>query len=186
VALVAWLWWGDRWRWPFTAGLVVALAGAAVLLPVSFAVSPRHLRGDVLGIVTALFYAGYQLTVKQLRYRHTTGTVMFWTSAVAATVLLAVALALGEPLFPASARGWWVVVGLALVSQVAGQGLITWGVAHLPVSFGSVSLLWQPVVAAGAGLLLLGESLRAVQLAGGLLVLAGIYLARRGSVNGDR
>jgi drug/metabolite transporter (DMT)-like permease len=74
-----------------------------------------------------------------------------------------------------------VVLGLALVSHAAGQGLIAYALAHLPAAFSSVGLLLQPVVAALFAWLLLAEPLAALQVAGGMVVLAGIYLARRGS-----
>ena len=68
-----------------------------------------------------------------------------------------------------------------MVSHVGGQGLIAWALAHLSAAFGSVSLLWQPVAAALFAWLLLHESLGAWQMTGGIIVLAGIYLARRAS-----
>jgi drug/metabolite transporter (DMT)-like permease len=62
-----------------------------------------------------------------------------------------------------------------------GQSLIAYGFAHLPASFSSVSLLLQPVLAALYAWAILGEGMGAVQMAGGVIVLAGIWLARRGS-----
>ena len=102
-----------------------------------------------------------------------------WT--LTALALLPVTLVSGETLLPADARGWLVLVGLAWISHCAGQGLIAYSLAHLPAAFSSVSLLFQPVMAAIFAWLLLAEPLVPLQLAGGLVVLAGIYLARRGS-----
>jgi drug/metabolite transporter (DMT)-like permease len=44
-----------------------------------------------------------------------------------------------------------------------------------------VGLLLQPVIAALFAWLILAEPLGALQIAGGLVVLAGIYLAHKGS-----
>jgi drug/metabolite transporter (DMT)-like permease len=74
-----------------------------------------------------------------------------------------------------------VVFGVALVPQVFGQGLIAYGLAQLPVAFVSVSLLIQPVMATIWAWLLLAEPLGPVQALGGAVVLAGIWIARRGS-----
>ena len=71
-----------------------------------------------------------------------------------------------------------MLVGLALVSQVAGQGLIAWAMAHLPAAFSSVSLLVQPVAAAVFAWLLLSEPFGALQALGGAVVLAGIVTCR--------
>jgi len=48
-------------------------------------------------------------------------------------------------------------------------------------AFSSVSLLFQPVMAALFAWVLLSEALVPLQMVGGVIVLAGIYLARRGS-----
>jgi drug/metabolite transporter (DMT)-like permease len=103
------------------------------------------------------------------------------TSTLTAALLLPVAIASGEALLPASANGWLVLAGLAWISHCAGQGLIAYSLAHLPAAFSSVSLLFQPVMAALFAWVLLSEPLAPLQIAGGLVVLAGIYLARRGS-----
>ena len=73
------------------------------------------------------------------------------------------------------------LVALAWISHCAGQGLIAYSLAHLPAAFSSVSLLFQPVMAGLFGWLILGEALAPLQIAGGAIVLAGIYAARRGA-----
>jgi drug/metabolite transporter (DMT)-like permease len=186
VTLIAWLFFGEKFRWLFPVGMIAAIAGAAAVVQASFAVSGRQVRGDLLGLVTAMFYAGYQLSTKRLRARHATGAIMFWSGVAMAVILLAVTLLFGEKIFPDSARGWWVLVALALIPQVAGQGMITWALAHLPSGFTSVTLLWQPVVAAFAAWLAFAEVLAPLQAAGAGVVLAGIWLAKLGSSANER
>lgn len=182
VTLAAWIFLRQRPSGLFLAGLGAALVGVTLLVHTSLEFSRTGLLGDALGVVTALFYAGYLLAVKGLRDRgETTLHLMAVTTTITALMLLPVALATGEPMLPHTATGWWVLVGLALVSHAAGQGLIAYALAHLPAAFSSVSLLFQPVMAALLAWLLLAEPLVALQLAGGVIVLAGIYLSRRGS-----
>jgi drug/metabolite transporter (DMT)-like permease len=182
VTLAAWMFLRQRPTRLFLAGLAAALAGVTLLVYASLEFSPTGLAGDALGVVTALFYAGYLLAVKGLRDRgESTLHLMAVTTTITALVLLPVAAAMGEPMLPASATGWWLLVGLALVSHAAGQGLIAYALAHLPAAFSSVSLLFQPVMAALFAWLLLAERLVALQIAGAVVVLLGIYLARRGS-----
>jgi hypothetical protein len=85
---------------------------------------------------------------------------------------------LGETVWPPSARDWWLLAGLALLSHVGGQGLIAYALAHLPAAFSSVSLLVQPVAAALFAWLLLAEAFGPLQALGGAIVLAGILLCR--------
>ena len=182
VTLVAWIFLRQRPTRLFLAGLGAALVGVTLLVHTSLEFSPTGLTGDALGVVTAVFYAGYLLAVKGLRDRgETTLHLMAVTTTVTASVLFPVALATGEPMLPATTTGWLILLGLALVSHAAGQGLIAYALAHLPAAFSSVSLLFQPVVAALFAWLLLAEPLVPLQVAGGIIVLLGIYAARRGS-----
>jgi drug/metabolite transporter (DMT)-like permease len=182
VTLAAWMFLKQKPTRLFLAGLAAALLGVGLLVHTSLAFSSTGLAGDALGVVTAMFYAGYILAVKGLRDRgETTLHLMAVTSTITALLLFPVALASGEPMLPLSAFGWWVLIGLALISHAAGQGLIAYALAHLPAAFSSVSLLFQPVMAALFAWLLLYEGLVPLQIAGGIVVLFGIYLARRGS-----
>lgn len=182
VTLAAWIFLKHKPTGLFLAGLAAALIGVAMLVHTSLAFSSTGLLGDALGVVTAMFYAGYILAVKGLRDRgETTLRLMAVTTTITALLLLPAALASGEQMLPTSAFGWWMLIGLALISHAAGQGLIAYALAHLPAAFSSVSLLLQPVMAALFAWALLSESLVPLQILGGLIVLAGIYLARRGS-----
>jgi drug/metabolite transporter (DMT)-like permease len=186
VTLAAWIFLRQRPTRVFLAGLAAALLGVALLLHTSLEFSSTGLAGDALGVVTAMFYAGYILAVKGLRDRgETTLHLMAVTTTITAIFLFPVALASGEQMLPVSAFGWWMLIGLALVSHAAGQGLIAYALASLPAAFSSVSLLFQPVMAALFAWLLLAEALVPLQMLGGVIVLAGIYLARRGSRAGE-
>ena len=180
VTLGAWLLLGERAKPVFFVGMALALTGAALLVRANVG-SDNALLGDSLGILTALFYAGYQLCVKRLRDTQSTARIMLISGTACAAVLLPLALAAGETVLPTTLTGWLVVLALAVVCQFAGQSLITYAVAHLSASFSSVSLLVQPVAAAALAWLLFGEALAALQWWGGAAVLVGIYLARRGS-----
>jgi drug/metabolite transporter (DMT)-like permease len=173
---------GERVSARFVGGLALALCGSALLVASSFTISLQSVAGDLLGMITAVFYAGYLLTVSRQRRDTSTVELMFWSTLACAVVLLPVTLATGETLWPQSARGWAVLIGLALVTQVAGQGLIAWAMAHLPAAFSSVSLLVQPVAAAVFAWLLLAEPFGALQALGGAVVLAGIVVCRMASL----
>ena len=138
----------DRINQRFLAGLALAVTGSTVLVADSFTVSVQTVWGDCFGVVAAVFYAGYLLGVSRLRQRVSTVEVMWWSTLACAAALLPVVLLLDEPLWPQSGRGWAVLLGLAFVSQITGQGLIAYALALLPASFSSVTLLVQPVAAA--------------------------------------
>lgn len=179
VSLVAWRFFGERITLRFVIGLLVALMGAVLVLGDSLERGGSHFSGDLLAFASALFYAFYLLSVSRLRRLYSTLTLMTWSSLATALVLICVALLSGEIMVPQSAAGVLPLAGLALVSQVGGQGLIAYALAHLPVSFSSLGLLLQPAFATLFAFALLGEPLGALQAAGGGVILAGITLARR-------
>jgi drug/metabolite transporter (DMT)-like permease len=176
VALAAWLLFRQQLRGKFLLGLAIAVTGMILLIGGDFQLKGRELIGDALGVVTAMFYAGYQLTVTKLRARVATSTIMAWSGLVTAIVLLPVALLSGEQMLPVTGMGWVKLAGLALISQVAGQSLIAYAMAQLPATFSSVGLLFQPVMATLFAWVLLGEAVSALQLAGGITVLIGIRM----------
>ena len=182
VTLAVWLIWKQKPTGTFLAGLVAALIGVGLLVHTSLDFSPTGLLGDALGVVTAMFYAWYLLSVKGIRDRGAaTLHLMALTTTLTAVLLFPVALVSGESLLPQTWTGWLTLLGLAWISHSGGQGLIAYALAHLPAAFSSVSLLFQPVMAAVFAWVLLAEPLVALQVVGGVVVLAGIWLARRGA-----
>ena len=121
------------------------------------------------------------LAIKAATERTSTAGIMAVSTSVAALALLPHALVSADVFLPQSTAGWLVLLGLALIPHIAGQSLIAYGFAHLPAAFSSVSLLLQPVLAALYAWALLNESVGTMQMLGGLVVLAGIYLAKRNS-----
>jgi drug/metabolite transporter (DMT)-like permease len=178
VAVAAWLWLHERPSARFAGGLALALVGGAFLGIESAAAGHRHVVGDLFGMLTAVFYAGYMVAVKVLRGRCATSTVMAGTSLIGAAMLLPLALALGETVLPSTAHAWAILIALALLSQVCGQGLIAWALGTLTASFSSLGLLTQTAAAAALAWLLFGEAFTLLQSFGFTLVVAGIVIAR--------
>ncbi|HET7158303.1 MAG TPA: DMT family transporter [Burkholderiales bacterium] len=177
VTLAAWLFLHQRPDGLFVAGLVTALSGMVLLLRGDFQHAGTALMGDALGVVTAMFYAAYQLTVTRARQSMSTAQIMATSGAVTAVILLPIALVSEERFIPASTQGWLVLSGLAFFAHAAGQSLIAYAMAHLPATFSSVGLLLQPVIAAALAWMLLGEALSALAIGGAVLVLIGIRIA---------
>jgi drug/metabolite transporter (DMT)-like permease len=179
VTFAGWWLFKDQIKRLFLAGLASALLGATLIVGASFQIRLELVKGDLLALTASFFYAGYLLSITRLRRDFSTAAIMTWSTVGCTTVLLAVTWLSGEKFFPGSPWGWLYLLGLALISHVGGQGLITYALAHLPAAFSSVTLLLQPVFAALLAWMLLSEVLGLGQALGGLLVLTGIFLARR-------
>lgn len=181
VTLGAWLIFRQRVTRTFLLGLLLAIAGAVLLIGQSFSLSMQNLWGDVLALSTAVFYAGYLLATKYLRDHISALTFMAWSGTLCALILLPAALLSGEPFLPLTTMGWLALLAMAWFAHAGGQGLIAQAMAALPATFSAVSLLWQPVMAALLAWVLLHEALSPMQIVGGGVVLAGILVARQGS-----
>ena len=182
VTAVTWFVFRQRPQRLFLAGLAAAISGTLLLIGANFGQSGGALLGDALGVITAMFYAAYQLSVSRLRSHVPTASVMAWSSTVMAILLLPIAWVSGERILPLTDTGWFKLTGIALFAQVIGQSLIAWAMAHLTATFSSVGLLLQPVMATLFAWILLGEIVGPLQFAGGALVLAGIVLARQATL----
>jgi drug/metabolite transporter (DMT)-like permease len=162
----------------FVVGLLIGILGMVALSGASWSQGNRSLSGDAMALLTAVFYAAYQLSVKKLR-----SEIAVWellaVSGLSATVVLAlIALPTETNLIPTTAKGWLTLFLYAVFCQVLGQGLIVYGFAHLRASFSSLTLLFQPIVATSLAWALLSEPIGLAQGFGGALVLCGILVAR--------
>jgi drug/metabolite transporter (DMT)-like permease len=178
VTIGAWLYLRERVTRPFLAGMALAMGGAALLVNSSVALGGRHVLGDMLGVITACFFGSYVVAVARARHRTAASTLMFYSSAVTCVLLLAATLVAGEKLLPGSANGWLALFALAWISQAMGQGFIAYALGHLPASFSALAILIEPLTAALLGWVWLGEALGVLQAVGGVIVLAGIAVAR--------
>jgi drug/metabolite transporter (DMT)-like permease len=184
VTLAAVVFFRERFNKVFLIALVISTLGSIILMGTSASLNGEYLRGDILGMIAAIFYAAYLISVGRLRSKFSTATIMFWSGISFVLVLYPVCLISGDVLIPETLNGWASLFSLAWISHLLGQGLIAWALAHLSTAFSSVSLLVQPVCAALLAWVIFSETLNILQISGGLIVLSGIYLARRVSIAG--
>lgn len=181
IALWMWLAWRTRFSRLFLVGMACAFVGAVLLIGPNAGIGQGRWLGDAFGLISAVFYAAYQLVVKQARNVYSTARLMAWSSTISACVLLPCALIADGPMLPGSLVAWWPLLGLGLVAQIGGQTVIAYAFAHLPAALSSVSLLIQPLTAAVAAWFIFREGLLPMQFAGGALLLLGLFFARKGS-----
>ncbi|MEI5679494.1 MULTISPECIES: DMT family transporter [unclassified Mesorhizobium] len=180
VTLGGWLLFRTKISRIFLTGLALALAGVVILKGGPAALGGGDIKGDVIAIIASVFYAGYILALGKVRSRYSTLTTMLWTTGSAAVCMLPLALFFEIGFWPLTLFGWAILLGLAWITHAGGQGLIIFALAWLPAAFSSLTLLIQPVVATILAWLLLNETIGIMQAVGGIIVLAGILVARRG------
>jgi drug/metabolite transporter (DMT)-like permease len=188
----------------FIAGLYPVIAAAAAPLILDERVRPVALLGLLMGAIGTLLIAGFDaggLNVGGLLVALATamGTGMFlllarrwqleWdlkpigititNMAMLAIVSAAAAVLLGTPLLPSdpSTAALLATLWLGIAAGAIATFLLAESLRRLPAAESSAYLMLNPLTASILAVLILGESLGAVQLLGAILILVGIGLA---------
>jgi drug/metabolite transporter (DMT)-like permease len=167
-------------RWPSGTqafALVLAMAGAGLLMGRSYELSPDHLAGDLLSLLAGVLYTFYLISIDRARATLRPWPVLALSTLGGILPLLLFAAALGETIWPAA---WGPLVGLALVSQLIGQGLLVFAMGHVRPLVVGLAFLTQPVIAAAIGWLGYGEALAPLDLIGATAIALAIVLVRKG------
>lgn len=165
-------------RLPFhmeTFALLLAGAGAVLLMRESGQQGQARLIGDLLCLLAGVLYAGYMLTMQRARDSLASWPTLALSTAAGVLPLLLFAALLGETIMPTD---WTPVIALAFTSQIVGQGLLIYALPHFSALVVGLTLLTQPAIAALIGWLRYGEALTPVELLGGLMVAAALVLVR--------
>lgn len=183
VTLAAWIFFRERPKRMFVAGLALALAGAMTMaFSHSGAGGVNPPLGDLLSLITALWYGAYFICIGRARQAADATRVMLWSTATGVPLLLIAALLLREDLRPDSLAGWGACAALGVV-HVVGQGAIAWALGRLPTALASVVVFVQPVVAAFLGWAIFGEPVGLIQGLGGAIALLGVAVAQRSAAS---
>ena len=177
VAVVAWLFMGERPSRQIVLAIPVVLFGVALVSGLgrgdSFGSNP--LLGTLLALVSAVFYAAFILGIRSSNdiQAPSAGPLMEATAGAALAALIMGMIGDGIQFAPSwPAHGW--LLALALSSQVAGWLLISYALPRLPAVETATIILLQPVLTMIWGVLIFGEQPSAIQLVGAGLVLAGV------------
>jgi drug/metabolite transporter (DMT)-like permease len=164
--------------WPTRSqgfALLLALVGATLLMGRSYELNPRNLTGDLLCLLAGILYTFYFVCMARARATLAPFPALALSTFASIVPLLLFATALGERVLP---HDWTPLLGLALVSQVIGQGLMIYSLGRFSPLVVGIALLTQPVVAAAIGLLVYGERLGPTDVIGAALVAVALVLVR--------
>ncbi len=164
--------------WPTrhqSAGLGMAAAGAVLLMGRSASLSSENLLGDLLCLLAGVLYAVYFITMARARTTMQPLPALAVSSALSAAPLLIAAVMLGEQVMPGD---WGPLIGLAVLSQIVGQGLMIYALGHLTPLVVGIALLTQPIVAATIGWFVYDERLGTLEIVGAVLVAVALVLVR--------
>ncbi|MFC0428434.1 DMT family transporter [Chryseobacterium scophthalmum] len=163
----------------FLFGLVICILGIGVLMFGKFQVSAEGFQGDFLAFLASIFYGFFLLSVYKVRSKVDAPTLMF-ISGLGSIPILAVAAEFSENIMlPSSTHEWYILLGLALCSQIFGQGLLSYCLGKINILLSSVIILSQPVFAAIYAYFIFKETLSIQELGGIIIILFGVYFAKK-------
>lgn len=169
-----------------TWAVALSVAGAIVIGAGSMRVGMITLKGDLLALAGAACMGGYLLVAQRIQRTLAFGPYVLLVYGITATFLWAAALVARVPVHGFSAKTWWALIGIAVVSQVIGHSGYNWSLRHLRPDFVAVTLLGEPVLASLLGLFLFDERIPTATLAGGAVILAAIAMAARAQLEEQR
>jgi len=179
VTVISYFLWGERVNKLAIGGIVVAFAGVILVNYNGFIFGSQAILGDLMALIAGFAMGAYLIIGRQLRAQIDILSYLSILYTCSAVILLIATLSFGYNLFGYSNTTYLMMILLALVPQLIGHSTLNLAVRLIPVIFVSVAILGEPVGATILGYLILGEAPTANEIAGGLLILGGIFLVMR-------
>ena len=170
------------WKEPVTKkkllALLLTLVGCACVCGVFSGGLSVTLPGILLGLGAGFFYALYSIFGRYALAHYSSMTVTVWTFLFAGPASLVLLRPADVKALAADPKLWALAVGLVVFSTVLPYVFYTRGLARVESGRASIMASLEPVVASLAGVLVFGEPMSPLTLAGILCVLAGVYILR--------
>ena len=161
------------------AAIGVTLAGSVLIALGDSTSGGHHLYGDILALLAAVAVAAYTLIGRQVRKSVSTSAYTYIVYLSCGAVLLITCLVQGQSMTGYGGSALLVGLLLAVFSTILGHSIFSWCLKYFSPAFVSASKLLEPVVAAVLASVLFGEIPAASQLAGGGMILGGVYCYAR-------
>ena len=154
----------------------IALLGLVVILEPWREAAPGATLGALLGVTSAICYAGNMFTVRRLAVRIGAGRAMSYHSLIVAVAAAPLLLLYGGAITAPDLA----LLAIGATTIGAGSGIVfAIGLTRIGSARAAVLTFAEPIVAVAVGVLVWHEPLRPLAGVGGAMVLgAGIYVAR--------
>ena len=174
---------GERLKASSVAGIIIGVAGAAVIGADDFAAGGEALFGDFLALSGGICAAFYLLLGRNLRSRLSLIAYITVCYGSAAIFLWLAVLLYGLQVTGYDTGAMASFLGLALISQLIGHTCFNWALKWFSPGLIAVALLGEPVGSSILAYIIFGEKFTLLKLAGGALILAAIYISAAGEKN---
>jgi drug/metabolite transporter (DMT)-like permease len=153
--------------------ILLAIVGVAAAVIGPGVTSHHQLVGDLLAVGAMLSWSAYWLAAKHARVTQDALEYTAGVTIVAALTVMLIVLVSGQSLARVRAGDWLWISLLAIVPGTAHLAM-NWAHRYVDASVSSVIGSSNPIFAAAAALVILGQPLTAIQVCGGLVGVAAI------------
>ena len=181
VAIASYFLFQERLNKHTILGIVISLIGSILIGYGNWRLGLTSLFGSILAFLGALAVTGYLLIGRRLR--KSIGLLSYISLAYgsAAVLLLLSAFAFGYSLVGYSTNTYIMLILLAVVPQLIGHSALNWSLRLVPATLVAIAVLGEPVAATTFAFIILDEMPTLSEIIGGILILAGIFIAFRKS-----
>lgn len=158
------------------AGIFITFLGSLVIA-LGDGMAGGSVKGDLWAMSGAFFVAIYTLMGRICRQHMSTASytmVVYWVTAAVSFVFLMVQ---GTPILGYSFRNVLCALGLTVFSTLLGHSVFSWALKTTSPAYVATVKLLEPVFASVLGVMIFMEIPRIPTIAGGLVVILGVYLA---------
>jgi drug/metabolite transporter (DMT)-like permease len=166
----------ERVSWRVVAAVLFGLAGAAVIAGPRLD-SAGATGGNLLALAGAACAAGYLIAGRRVRPRVSLLSYIYIVYGIAAVVLLGVVFAAGRPVSGLGWRAYVLIALLGLGPQLVGHTSFNWALRYVSAPAVAMAVLGEPVGTTILAWLILGQVPAVHEIAGGVVICAGLYLA---------
>jgi drug/metabolite transporter (DMT)-like permease len=177
TAILAWIFFGEKFTQTYWISLGVVIAGILLLGGKDLQLSFKYIRADFIALLSGVFHAIYLIFSEELSKHLSTFSILFRICITGSLCSLVILLIRHEDLFPHSVKGWTAVISLGLGCQVLGLACIIYSLQYFSASFVSLFLLLEPVLGGVEAYFVLSERLSIIDITAFVIVLAGVALA---------
>ncbi|WP_018131585.1 DMT family transporter [Effusibacillus pohliae] len=157
-------------------GGLLAIIGSVIIGWGDFTSGPNVLFGDFLALLSAFLVSVYWLIGQHVRARADSAAYTFLVYGISTVTLFAYVLIHDEQLLSPPPLDWLWFLCLAVFPTLLGHSIFNWVIRWIPASILSVGILGEAVGSSILAYFVFGETVSLQQVAGGILLLAGIVL----------
>ena len=181
AALAGLLFLGERVTRSMAVASVVSIAGLGLFVGSDYRFDPGHLGGDIMVLASGVAIVLSYTIGRRLRPKMSLTSYLATQYVVGGLTCLAAAIVAGQELLGYGFSGWYYLGWAIVVPTLLGHSLFHYAVKYVPVFYVNLAVLGEPILAIVIMIALAGRfevfresALRPMQLAGGLVLLAGV------------